>query len=136
MSNRFYREIKVLSMEKDVKQIFAHVVFGATGAPTLDLFNSKGVASFTRISAGLYEITMGTAASSQAATFDVYKKLLAVSPIFVSTAAPAAPATYVASNTVTTNGKLRLQFNAAGVATDPAATEQVYLRFMFGDSNT
>lgn len=136
MSNRFFREIKVMSMEKDVKQLFARVVFGAVGAPTLDLFNSKGVASFTRISAGLYEITMGTAASSQAATFDVYKKLLAVSPMFVSTAAPAAPSSYLPLNTVATNGKLRIQFNAAGVATDPAATEQVYLKFIFGDSNT
>ena len=136
MSNRFFREIKVQSMEKDVKQIFGHVTFGAAGAPTLDAFNSKGINKITRVSAGLYDLVFGTPASSQAATVDKYWKLLMPDFAFVNATAPASPIMYVVSNTIQTNGTIRLQFNVGGVATDPATGEQVLLQFTLGDSNT
>jgi hypothetical protein len=138
MSNRHFRSSSVFSMEKDVKQLFAHVTFGATGAPTLDAANSKGVASITRSSAGKYVVTMGTPASSQAATADKYKKLLIAKHVFDASGnsgtAPAAPGMYVVSQAAATAGTVTIQFNAAGTATDPASGEAVWLQFIFGDS--
>jgi hypothetical protein len=123
------------SMEKDVKQIFAKVTFGAAGAPTVSPKDSKGLQSITRISAGLYDVIMGTPASSQAATADPYYKLLVANHMFTNATAPASPSMYVVSQNLPL-GKIRIQFNAAGTAADPAAGEICNLRFVFGDSNT
>ena len=123
-------------MEKDVKQVFGHVTFGASGAPTLDTKNSKGIQSITRVSAGLFTIVFGTPASSQAATVDKYYKLLMPDYAFANSTSPAAPIMYVVSNTVSTNGTIQVQFNVGGVSTDPASGEQLYLQFILGDSNT
>lgn len=44
------------ALEKEVKEIFALVSVGASGAPTLT--TGYGIASITRTSAGLYQITL------------------------------------------------------------------------------
>jgi len=54
--NRLYTQFR-LSLEKRMIDIYALFAVGATGAPTLDSANSKGVASIARVSAGLYDIT-------------------------------------------------------------------------------
>jgi hypothetical protein len=136
MANRYFKNQYVYSMEKDVKQLFAHVTFGASGAPVLDTKNSKGFQSITRVSAGLYNIVFGTPASSQAATTDKYFKLLMPDYAFANATSPAAPIMYVVSNTVSSNGTLQVQFNVGGTSTDPAVGEQLYLQFIMGDSNT
>jgi hypothetical protein len=136
MSNRYFRSEYIYSMEKDVKQIFADVTFGASGAPTVVAANSKGIRSITRASAGVYNIVFGTPASTQAGVTDVYKKLLNLDYIFIKATAPSAPAAYISSNTIATNGTIQVTFNAAGTATDPASGEEVLLQFIFCDSNT
>lgn len=54
MANRNFNRKQAL--EKEVKEIYAKVSIGGTGAPTLT--SSVGVASITRTSAGLYQLTL------------------------------------------------------------------------------
>lgn len=136
MANRYMTQFQ-LTLEKKVSTIFAHVTFGATGAPTLDAANSKGVVSVTRNSAGKYTFVFGT----KAGMLDTYNKLLGVDMVLDATgnagAAPAAPNLYLVGNSVAVAGtcSLQVQFtNSAGTATDPASGEGVYIAFTFKDS--
>lgn len=136
MANRYLTQYQ-LTLEKKVTTVFAHVTFGASGAPTLDAPNSKGVVSVTRSSAGKYVIVFGT----KAGMLDTYVKLLGVDPTFDTSgaagAAPAAPTLAVVANSVSVAGTCSLTvqfFNSAGTATDPASGEGVYIAFTFKDS--
>jgi hypothetical protein len=134
MANRRYRSQFRFSMHKDPVDIFARVSFGAAGAPTLDSANSPGIVSVTRNSAGNYTFVFGT--NSQIA-LDSYNYLLNVEARFVSSAAPASPGMFVSNNSISIPGtaSITLQFNAAGVATDPASGEQVLLDFILRNSS-
>lgn len=136
MSNRYMIEMKVYSMEKDVKQIFADVTFGASGAPSVVSSNSKGLCSITRTGTGAYDVVFGVPGSTQAASVDVYKKLLMFKHVFIKSTAPSAPSCYIAANNISSTGTISIVFNLAGTATDPASGEEVLLQFIFGDSNT
>jgi hypothetical protein len=135
MSNRCMNQFP-LTLEKRVIKLFAHITFGASGAPTLDTANSKGIVSVTRISAGKYTFVFGT----KTGMLDTYYKLLGVKHLFDATGnsgtAPASPGMYLTGNAVATVGTSTLQvvFNSAGTATDPASGEGVYLEFTFKDS--
>jgi hypothetical protein len=132
MSNRQYNEYS-LCQEKRVINVFAKVTFGATGAPTLSAINSKGVLSVTRNGAGDYTFVFGVSASR----LDSFVKLLGVDYVFNSgAAAPASPSMYIKADTTTSTAtaSINIIFNLAGVATDPASGEIVYLQFIFGDS--
>jgi hypothetical protein len=136
MANRYMTQFQ-LTLEKKVSTVFAHVTFGASGAPTLDAANSKGVVSVTRSSAGKYVFVFGT----KAGMLDTYNKLLGVDPVFdtigTSGAAPAAPNMAVVANSVAVAGTCSLTiqfFNSAGTATDPASGEGLYIAFTFKDS--
>lgn len=133
MANRYLKAFPQ-TFETKVVKIFGKVTFGASGAPTLDAVNSKGIVSITRNSAGIYTLVFGTKASM----LDVYYKILGLKHMFNSgSAAPAAPGLYIKANSVSTVGTCSLQivFNAAGTATDPATGEIVYLEITLGDSN-
>lgn len=135
MANRRYRSQFRFSMHKDPVDIFAHVTFGASGAPTLDSANSPGIVSVTRNSAGNFTFVFGT--NSQIA-LDTYNYLLSVNASFVNATAPAAPLVYVSSNSINVVGtaSLTLQFsNSSGAATDPASGEQVLLDFILRNSS-
>src|SRR5271166_5626830 len=92
MANRRYRSQFRFSMHKDPVDIFAHVTFGSSGAPTLDSKNSPGIVSVTRNSTGNYTFVFGT--NSQLA-FDTYNYLLMVKHVFSQSSAPAAPGMWV-----------------------------------------
>jgi hypothetical protein len=128
--NRYLTQFP-LSFEKRVVNVFAHVTFGASGAPTLDTVNSKGILSIVRNSAGNYTVKFGT---NSILPLDTYVKLLEVRQAFVNATAPAAPGLYITSNSIA-SGSLVLQFNNGGTSTDPASGEQVYLQFILGDSS-
>lgn len=134
MANRLMRQFP-LTMENQVKTIFAKVAIGATGAPTLSASNSKGIVSVTRNSAGLYTFVFGTAAGN----LDTYVKLLGVSVIFQNASAiAAAPNTYVRGLSISTAGTASVQIgclNGSLAATDPANGETMYVQFTFGDSS-
>lgn len=133
MANRNFSEYG-LSLEKRVVHLFAHVTFGASGAPTLDTANSKGIASISRTSAGLFVITLA----------DVYYKLLNVAGTFTVAAGsfPAAPVIQHCTNTVSTDGKITVQFSGPTnattttlLATDPANGEKIHMTITLGDSS-
>jgi hypothetical protein len=134
MANRRYRSQFRFSMHKDPVDIFAHVTFGAAGAPTLDSANSPGIVSVTRNSAGNYTFVFGT--NSQLA-LDTYNYLLMVKHVFSQASAPASPAMFVSANAINTVGtaSITLQFNSAGTATDPASGESVLLDFILRNSS-
>jgi hypothetical protein len=60
MANRNFNRKQAL--EKEIKDIYAKVTVGATGAPTLT--SSVGIASIVRNSAGLYTVTLQDAYNS------------------------------------------------------------------------
>lgn len=46
------------SLEKEIKEIYAKVAIGSSGAPTLSTVSTSGVASIVRNSAGNYTLTL------------------------------------------------------------------------------
>lgn len=121
------------TFEAKVAKVFCKVTFGSTGAPTLDAVNSKGIVNITRNGAGDYTIVFGT----KLGMLDTYVKLLGMKHVFNSgSSAPAAPGMYIKANSLSVVGtsSVRLVFNAAGTATDPASGEIVYIEFTLGDS--
>lgn len=134
MANRRYRSQIRFSFHKDPVDIFAHVTFGASGAPTLDSANSLGIVSVTRNSAGNYTFVFGT--NSQLA-LDTYNYLLGARNTFFSVSAPAAPEFRVSASSISVVGvaSLTVQYSAAGTPTDPASGEQVFLDFILRNSS-
>lgn len=135
MANRNFTQFS-FTMERQVVSLYAHVTFGASGAPTLDTANSKGVVSVARNSAGKFTFVFGT----QTGMLDVYNKLLCVKHVFDASGnsgtAPAAPGMFMLANNVATFGtcSIQLEFNAAGTSTDPASGEGVYIEFVMKNS--
>lgn len=126
MANRTFSQFRY-SLEKAVVDLYCRVTFGATGAPTLDKANSKGIASISRTSTGLFVITLQ----------DTYQRVLHVGCVFkVASGAPAAPGMYLTADAVGTLSAptITLQFNAAGTATDPASGEEVKLHIALRNS--
>jgi len=120
-------------MAPGVVDIFGHVTFGSTGAPTLDIPNSKGIVSMTRNSAGNYTVVFGTTSSS----LDTYFKLLCVNHVFSNATQPAAPGMYVVANNISNPAlaNIIIQFYTASTPTDPASGEQLYIDFAFKNSS-
>lgn len=132
MANRYTTQF-TQTLEKKVIHVYGKVTFGATGAPTLVAAQSKGIVSVTRNNTGEYTFVFGT----KAGMLDVYNKLLMMRHVFNSgSSAPASPSCYIKTDSVATAGtcSLRVVFNSAGTATDPASGEAVHLEFIFKDS--
>lgn len=125
MANRYFNQFR-LSLEKQVVDLFAKVTFGASGAPTLDALNSKGIKSIARTGAGAYTITLQ----------DSYVRFLGIRHTAVSATAPTAPGAYVVSETVSSSTlpTVRIVFNAAGTATDPASGEVALIQIVLKNS--
>lgn len=106
------------SLEPGVVEMFMRVTFGASGAPTLDTANSRGVTSITRTAAGAYDILLS----------DSYSRFLFMQMLVLAAADPAAPCFQVISEAVSssTAPKISVQYNAAdaATATDPASGEE------------
>lgn len=117
------------SLTPSIRRLFGKVTFGTTGAPTLDTAKSKGIASITRTSAGLFVITLN----------DRYVRFLNLKGIFLVAAAsfPAAPLFQVTAETVATTKTITVQFSDADTpaATDPADTEVFYFEISLCDSS-
>ena len=137
MANRYTTQF-FNTLSKGITGIYARVTFGAAGAPTIDRsgFQSQGVVSVTRNSTGLYTVVLGT----QTGMLDVYFKLLMVKHLFDESgnggSAPAAPGMFLVANSVAVAGtcSFQIEFNSAGVATDPASGEAVCLEIVLKNS--
>lgn len=127
MANRQFRSQFQYGLEGMVVELFAHITYGATGAPTLDAPNSKGVASISRTSAGLYVLTLQ----------DSYNKLLGFTVNQLSTGAQAAPVLNIVSQTVSSTKIVTFQYRAINnsTATDPASGEQAFIQITLGNSS-
>lgn len=116
MANRTFNDNQAL--EKEIKFLYAKVSIGATGAPTLVQPGSLGIASVTRVSAGLYRFTL----------VDAYPKLMQVDPMLLS--ATAENLTFQTKlETVSTTKLVEIFTLTAGVATDPASGDVLLVRF-------
>lgn len=132
MANRYFSQF-FLTLVKAPVGLYARVTFGATGAPTLDKVNSKGILSIVRTGAGAYTITLGGGGVGGAAV-DTYPRILMLKHMFLNATAPAAPGLYIVSETVKTNGQILVQFNSAGTGTDPGSGEEVKLAIALTNS--
>ena len=126
MANRWFQQFR-FSLEKYVVDLYAHVTFGAAGAPTLDAPNSKGIASITRTGVGAYDIVLQ----------DSYYRFLMANDVWLA-AAPAAQSMHVTAQAVGSlpSPSISIQFrDAAGAAVDPAVGDQSYLQFSLSNSS-
>lgn len=127
MANRYFGEMKRLSFEKKVVDLFFKFAVGATGSPTLDVVNSKGIKSVVRNSAGKYTITLQ----------DAYQKLLFCQPmVLLASGLPAVREVALASQAVSNAAAptLVMQFSAAGVAAEVDNGAVVCGHITLGDS--
>lgn len=123
MANRWFTQFRY-SLEKAPVDLWAKVTFGAAGAPTLSVPNSKGIASIARSAEGTFLITLQ----------DNYYKLLNVHGAFEAGAAgPAAPVISVLDNAVT-DAELTILTQNGGTDTDPADGEILYLQIALSNS--
>lgn len=107
--------------------LHARVTFGAAGAPTLDLPNSAGIASISRLSAGAYSIRLTQA----------YNRLYEVKRTVVRSAPSAAPETVVFLNSVSVlaDPLVTVLFSNAGTPTDPASGEEALFTIVLNKSS-
>lgn len=125
MANRYMQQFSY-SFVPMKSEIFAQVAIGASGAPTLSAVNSKGVASISRNSAGDYSVTLS----------DTWYQFLGLSVVAKnSTGIPAAPDVGVKSETVASTKIVRFVCSAAGVATDPANGDTLFIHFDLKNSS-
>lgn len=124
------------SLEKGLITLFAHITFGATGAPTL--VRGKGIASVTRDAEGKFTLALQ----------DRYQRLLGAAATFVvDNGTPAAPNVHVVEDdsadasapavTVQCSAVTYVTDPSAGVelaATDPGNGEAVLITLQFSNS--
>ena len=115
MANRSYSQFR-FSLEKMTVDLFCRFLVGATGAPTLQTTDSKGIKSIVRNGVGDYTITLS----------DVYRMLLCVEYVAVS-ATPASINAYIkADNSASATPTIRIQFvSAAGTAVELSNGEDI-----------
>lgn len=120
--NRLYNQFR-LALEKRIVDLYAQVAIGATGAPTLNLSKSKGIASITRNSAGLYTIVLQ----------DNYVDLLMFNhAVFLAAGAPSAVGGAVirANNVAATAKSIQVLFvDNAGAAVELDNGTNLFLQF-------
>lgn len=121
IANRNYNRKQAL--EKEVKEIYAEIAIGASGAPTLT--RGTGVASVSRTSAGLYVVTLQ----------DQYMMLMQAQ-VSIQSASAQDLNSQLASQSVATSAKtVTFRTQAAGVATDPTSGSVLRVRLDLKNSS-
>lgn len=126
MANRFF-ESRRYSLEKQIVELFFKFAVGASGAPTLDALNSKGIKSVARNSAGNYTVTLQ----------DQYSKFLSLDAKELGASGiPAAPVVGVVSQAVgNSTPTVVVQFSSGGVATDPDSGSTIHGKIALGNTS-
>lgn len=120
MANRSFNRKQAL--EKEVKEIYAEIAIGASGAPTLT--RGTGVASISRTSAGLYVLTLQ----------DKYSRFMwGDVKQFHATAQDIT--TQIKAETVATTKTVTFLCLAADVATDPASASKLFVKLELKNSS-
>lgn len=140
MANRNWRKDRG-ALEQGLIDLYCTVSFGATGAPTLDTTNSKGIKSITRDSAGDYTILLGDAIAG-----DGYMGLKFAEAMWdtsgASGAVPNSPHMYVKAKSPSASGggTVEVVFCASSgasgalVATDPASGDAAIIHLLMKNS--
>lgn len=104
------------ALEREIKEIYAKIAIGASGAPTLSAADSQGCASISRTSAGLYVLTLSD-------------KYFSFKHAALAVATPAAEeiSANIVSEAVASAKTVTFRCTAAGVATDPASGDTIYI---------
>ena len=121
MANRNFNRLQALS--KEIKLIYCRATIAGTGAPTLVSADSLGVASISRVSAGLYDITLS----------DQYVKL-ALGEAVIRTPTAEDIKANVVSEAVASTKIIRVRCTTGAVATDPANGDQLACVFHLKNS--
>jgi len=129
MANRRLNQFRY-SLETAVVDLYMQVSFGASGAPTLVTTSpatNQGIVSITRNAAGKYTILLQ----------DSYVRLMKATHNFIGASAPASPGMFVVSDSSSNlaSPTIQIQFNAAGVSTDPASGDVVQLQLTLKNSS-
>lgn len=130
MANRRFNQFQ-LGLEPYPVRLLMQVAIGATGAPTLNVQNSKGVASIARNGVGAYTITLQ----------DAYSRIMDVQSVTQNaTGISAAPDLgIIASGTnvqTRTGGTIKIQLSAAGVAAEAASGDTLLVEMLLSNSNS
>jgi hypothetical protein len=120
MANRNFSRMQAL--EKEVKELSLDVAIGAAGAPTLT--EGLGVTSISRVSAGLYRITLN----------DKWSRLMDVHVVHLAATAEDLTA-QVKLETVTTTKLVEVFTKVAAVATDPANGDRLLITLKLKNSS-
>lgn len=125
MANRLFNQFRY-GLEKKIVDIYCKAAIGATGAPTLNVASSKGVASIARTGVGAYTITMS----------DPYVDLMMIQFAFLT----AGTNTATGFNIVAVDSKVAKTYqilfvNSAGAAVELAASSTLSLKFELKDSS-
>ena len=130
MANRYFRSQFWHTFLTKPVQLFGQVAIGAVGAPTLSASLSKGIASISRVSAGLYTLTLSDKYNKAVGwSFGIFKASGA--PSAASCVTPVVRALSVSSATPT----FQVEFvDAAGAAVELASGVTVYFSMTFDDS--
>jgi hypothetical protein len=122
LANRNFNRKQAL--DKEIKEIYARVTIGASGAPTLVAADSMGVASISRSSAGLYVLTLQ----------DKYMKLRHADIHVVTPTAEDIKANVV-SEAVATAKTVTFRTVAVATATDPASGDSLLISLQLKNSS-
>lgn len=117
------------SYERDLTHLHAKIAIGASGAPTLNAALSKGIKSITRNSAGDYSVALS----------DNFNQLMDMNMVIQNASGiPVAPDMGVKTNSVNsaTAPLVEIVTSAAGVATDPASGDTMYLHIICRNAST
>lgn len=122
MANRNFNRKQAL--DKEIKEIYAKVTIGSSGAPTLVAASSMGVASISRTSAGLYVLTL-------------QDKYMSLRHFNCSIATPDAEdiVSNLVSESVASAKTVTFRCTAEGVAADPASGDSFLIALQLKNSS-
>lgn len=123
MANRDYNRRQ--SLEKEVKDLYARVTIGTSGAPTLVANQSLGIASISRTSAGLYVLTLQ----------DRYASLKYFDGQHINSSAEDLNMQLVSETVSASSKQITFRTLAAAVATDPADGDVLLLKVEVKNTN-
>jgi hypothetical protein len=119
------------TLEKGPVNVFVKFSVGATGAPTLDAANSKGIKTITRTGVGAYTVAFGGAAG-----VDTYQRLMGLGFNSIAASTSASGVQIVADNSAnkTAPGVNIVFTSAPGVAVEVGNGEVILLDIILSNS--
>lgn len=111
------------ALEREIKEIYAKITIGASGAPTLVTASSAGCASISRTSAGLYVLTLQ----------DKYYSLKHAS-FHIQTPTAEDIVTHLSAESVASAKTVTFRCTTDAVATDPASGDTIYVALQLKNS--